>query len=70
MRGEAQASDLADLAADAGSAGVPDAGSQVVTRLSAASGVTEGHSATFWFDPDKIQLFDPSSGANLTYSED
>ena len=60
----------ADLAADAGSADVPDSGSQIVTRLSSASPVTEGQSATFWFDTDKILLFDPSSGANLTYSED
>ena len=68
--GEVQASDLADLAADAGSAGVPDSGSQVITRLSAASTVAEGQPAKFWFDTDKIQLFAPDSGANLTYSED
>ncbi|MFC0433503.1 ABC transporter ATP-binding protein [Kutzneria buriramensis] len=68
--GEAHASDLADLAADAGSAGVPDTGSQVVTRLSAASAVAEGQPAKFWFDTDKVQLFDPASGANLTYSAD
>jgi multiple sugar transport system ATP-binding protein len=66
----AQAGDLADLAADAGSAGVPDSGNQVVTRLSAASGVAEGQPAKFWFDTDKVQLFDPASGANLTYAED
>jgi multiple sugar transport system ATP-binding protein len=68
--GEAHASDLADLAAESGSAGVPDAGSQVVTRLSAASTVAEGQPAKFWFDTDMIQLFDPASGANLTYSAD
>jgi len=68
--GEAQSSDLADLAADAGSAGVPDSGGQVVTRLSSASAVAEGQPAKFWFDTDKVQLFDPASGANLTYSED
>ena len=66
----AQAGDLAELAADAGSAGVPDSGNQVVTRLSAASAVTEGHPTKFWFDPDQIRLFDPASGANLTYSAD
>ncbi|MFC0547444.1 ABC transporter ATP-binding protein [Kutzneria chonburiensis] len=68
--GEAHASDLADLAADAGSAGVPDAGSQVVTRLSAASTVAEGQPTKFWFDADQVQLFDPTSGANLTYMAD
>jgi multiple sugar transport system ATP-binding protein len=66
----AQAGDLADLAADAGSAGVPDSGNQVVTRLSAASAVAEGQPAKVWFDTDKVQLFDPASGANLTYSAD
>jgi multiple sugar transport system ATP-binding protein len=68
--GEVHASDLADLVADAGSAGVPDSGSQVVTRLSAASTVAEGQPTKFWFDTDKVQLFDPASGANLTYSAD
>jgi multiple sugar transport system ATP-binding protein len=68
--GEAHASDLADLAADAGSAGVPDTGNQVVTRLSAASSVAEGQPVKFWFDADQVQLFDPASGANLTYMAD
>jgi multiple sugar transport system ATP-binding protein len=62
---EAQAAELAELAAD-----VPAAGSEVVTRLSAAATVTEGHPVDVWFDADKIQLFDPSSGTNLTYSTD
>ncbi|HTI20044.1 MAG TPA: ABC transporter ATP-binding protein, partial [Kutzneria sp.] len=66
----AQAGDLADLAADAGSAGVPDSGNQVVTRLSAASTVAEGRPLKLWFDADKVQLFDPASGANLTYMAD
>ncbi|WP_298176219.1 sn-glycerol-3-phosphate ABC transporter ATP-binding protein UgpC [Saccharomonospora sp.] len=58
---------LTELAADSGASGVPDAGSAIVTRLSAASEVREGGRAQVWFDVDKIQLFDPDSGKNLTY---
>jgi multiple sugar transport system ATP-binding protein len=64
---QAVSEDLADLAADAGTADVPggDAG-QIVTRLSAASGATEGESMLVWLDTSKIQVFDPGSGRNLT----
>ena len=40
-----------------------------MTRLSAASAAKEGGEVNVWFDSDKIQLFDPSSGKNLTYVE-
>ncbi len=63
----AQTAELAELAADAGSADVPGAGSTLVARLSAASEVREGEQAQVWFDPEKLHLFDPSSGKNLTY---
>jgi multiple sugar transport system ATP-binding protein len=70
VEGEAATSaELEELAADAGSADVPASGSQLVTRLSAASGAKEGADLEVWFDADKIQLFDPSSGNNLTYAE-
>ena len=70
VEGEAATSaELEELAADAGSADVPASGSQLVTRLSATSGAKEGAEVEVWFDADKIQLFDPSSGKNLTYSE-
>ena len=70
IEGEAAAAaELDELAADAGSADVPASGSQLVTRLSAASTATEGAEMEIWFDADKIQLFDPSTGRNLTYSE-
>jgi multiple sugar transport system ATP-binding protein len=64
---QAVSEELADLAADAGTADVPggDAG-QVVTRLSAASGATEGQPMQVWLDTAKIQIFDPASGKNLT----
>jgi multiple sugar transport system ATP-binding protein len=64
---QAMSDDLADLAADAGTADVPggDTGT-LVTRLSATSGVREGERAEVWVDTAKIQVFDPSSGKNLT----
>ncbi|CAM4135695.1 ABC transporter ATP-binding protein [Kibdelosporangium persicum] len=65
---QATSQELEELAADSGSADVPDRGSQVVTRLSAASEATQGGSLEVWFDADKVQLFDPSNGKNLTYS--
>jgi multiple sugar transport system ATP-binding protein len=70
VEGEAATSaELEELAADMGSSDVPSSGSQLVTRFSAASGAKEGAEVDVWFDADKIQLFDPSSGKNLTYAE-
>ncbi|MGD9986717.1 ABC transporter ATP-binding protein [Pseudonocardia sp.] len=63
---QAVSDDLAELAADAGTADVPDGGGQLVTRLSAASTAQEGQRSEVWVDTDKIQIFDPHSGANLT----
>jgi multiple sugar transport system ATP-binding protein len=65
---QATSQELEELAADSGSADVPASGSQVVTRISAASEATEGSRLEIWFDTDKVQLFDPSNGRNLTYS--
>ncbi|HET6259389.1 MAG TPA: sn-glycerol-3-phosphate ABC transporter ATP-binding protein UgpC [Pseudonocardia sp.] len=64
---QAMSDDLADLAADAGTADVPggDTGT-LVTRLSATSGVREGERTEVWVDTAKIRVFDPSSGKNLT----
>jgi multiple sugar transport system ATP-binding protein len=45
--------------------GTADIG-QVVTRLSVASAATQGEKAQIWFDPDQVQVFDPSAGRNLT----
>jgi multiple sugar transport system ATP-binding protein len=66
---QATTAELAELAADSGSADVPGAGSQIVARLSSASPASEGLPVELWFDADKVQLFDPSTGKNLTYSE-
>ncbi|MCP2165564.1 ABC transporter ATP-binding protein [Goodfellowiella coeruleoviolacea] len=69
LHGEQAASEeLAELAADAGSAEVTASGIELVTRLSAASSVAEGATAKIWFDNDKVQVFDPSDGRNLTYA--
>ncbi len=67
---QAMSDDLADLAADAGTADVPggDTGT-LVTRLSAESGVRQGEPSEVWVDTDKIQVFDPASGKNLTKRE-
>ncbi|GAA0214613.1 sn-glycerol-3-phosphate ABC transporter ATP-binding protein UgpC [Saccharothrix mutabilis subsp. mutabilis] len=65
---QATSQELAELAADAGSADVPGGGVSLVTRISAASTATEGEQAEIWFDADKVQLFDPDTGRNLTYS--
>jgi multiple sugar transport system ATP-binding protein len=65
---QATSAELEELAADAGSADVPASGSEIVTRLSAASGAREGEKLDIWFDADKIHLFDPSDGRTLTYS--
>jgi multiple sugar transport system ATP-binding protein len=64
----AESAELAELAADAGSADVPSSGAQLVTRLSAASSAKEGSPLEVWFDPDKLHLFDPSTGKNITYT--
>jgi multiple sugar transport system ATP-binding protein len=70
VEGEAATSaELDELAADAGSSDAGVSGTQLVTRLSAASGAKEGEQVDVWFDADKVQLFDPSNGKNLTYSE-
>jgi multiple sugar transport system ATP-binding protein len=66
---QAASAELQELAADAGADDVPGEGISLVTRLSSASGAVEGASADIWFDADKVQLFDPSTGRNLTYTE-
>jgi len=70
LEGEAATTEeLAELAADSGSADVPGAESQIVARLSAESSATENADLQIWYDADKIKLFDPSNGKNLTYED-
>ncbi|GAA2699525.1 ABC transporter ATP-binding protein [Micromonospora olivasterospora] len=65
----ASAAELEELAADAGAADFTGAGSSLVTRLSAESPVREGERRRVWFNLEKIHLFDPSTGRNLTLHE-
>lgn len=64
----ASAADLDELAADAGAADLPGSVGNLVTRLSAESTVQEGQDHRAWFNLEKIQLFDPRTGRNLTRS--
>ncbi|MEV4343209.1 sn-glycerol-3-phosphate ABC transporter ATP-binding protein UgpC [Actinoplanes sp. NPDC049596] len=69
VEGEHAASaDLEDLAADAGGADLPPQDS-LVTRLSAESRVRDGADAKVWMNLDKIHLFDPRDGKNITLHE-
>ncbi|MEV6832903.1 sn-glycerol-3-phosphate ABC transporter ATP-binding protein UgpC [Amycolatopsis sp. NPDC051102] len=65
----ATSEELAELAADSGSSDVPGAESQIVARLSAESSAKENADLEVWYDADKIKLFDPSNGKNLTYED-
>ncbi|MFE9959036.1 ABC transporter ATP-binding protein [Micromonospora sp. NPDC005299] len=65
----ASAAELEELAADAGAADFTGTGSSLVTRLSAESPVREGEPRQVWFNLEKIHLFDPSTGRNLTLHE-
>jgi len=71
VEGEAATSaELDELAADSGTADTgASGGSQLVTRLSVTSRAKENEPLDVWFDADKVELFEPSSGRNLTYAE-
>jgi multiple sugar transport system ATP-binding protein len=57
------------LDALAAEAGATDIG-QVVTRLSVASAAAQGQRIQVWLDPDRVQVFHPSGGRNLTLLPD
>ena len=64
--GAIRSKQLEELAADAGVAEVPGAGSdQVIARLSAESEVKRGENAELWLDISKLHFFDPQSGQRL-----
>jgi multiple sugar transport system ATP-binding protein len=65
----ASAAELEELAIDAGAGDFTGAGASLVTRLSAESPVREGESRRVWFNLEKIHLFDPATGRNLTLHE-
>ena len=54
---------LAELERDTGSEEIE---AQIVTELDARSAVKEGQDQEVWFSPDSINIFEPSSGTNLT----
>ncbi|BCJ63068.1 ABC transporter ATP-binding protein [Polymorphospora rubra] len=63
----ASSAELEELAADIGASDLPGGGgSNLVTRLSAESDVREGENRRIWLNLEKIHLFDPSDGRNLT----
>jgi multiple sugar transport system ATP-binding protein len=61
------ASELDELAQDAGAADLPQSisGSQVVARLDAASRARQGEESELWFNTAHLQLFDPQTGQSL-----
>ncbi|MGH4006765.1 MAG: ABC transporter ATP-binding protein [Pseudonocardiaceae bacterium] len=66
----ATSKELDELAADAGTADLPSSGTQITTRISAASTAGKGEKMDFWFDIEQVQVFDPASGRNLTAVSD
>jgi multiple sugar transport system ATP-binding protein len=66
---KASAAELEELAADVGSSDLPASGSNLVCRFSAESRVKEGDTARVWINLDKIHLFDPATGRNITLHE-
>jgi multiple sugar transport system ATP-binding protein len=67
VSGQANAAELEELAADAGTTDVPGTGdaTQAVARLNPESDVREGQEVELWFDPDRLYLFDPDGGRAL-----
>jgi multiple sugar transport system ATP-binding protein len=68
----ATAAHLQELAADAGTEDIgagEGEGVQVTARLDAASKAAEDQELEFWIDLEKVHVFDPESGENLTLAE-
>jgi multiple sugar transport system ATP-binding protein len=64
----ATAEHLQELAADAGTGdlGAGEEGVQVTARLDAASKAAEDQELEIWLDLEKVHVFDPDTGENLT----
>ncbi len=61
---------VGQISAELGTFELAGSGSTVTGRLDAASRVREGTEAELWLDARRILLFDPQSGAHLTYAYD
>jgi multiple sugar transport system ATP-binding protein len=61
----AKTDQLADLAADSGSA-EPGSAETVTARLDPTTQIKEGDSAELWADVSSMHIFDPDNGENLT----
>jgi multiple sugar transport system ATP-binding protein len=69
----AAAEHLEELAADAGTGdlgGGEEGGVQVTARLDAASKAAEDQELEIWVDLEKVHVFDPQSGENLTLAKE
>ncbi len=72
VQGErATAEHLQELAADAGTGdlGAGQEGVQITARLDAASKAAEDQELEIWVDLEKVHVFDPDSGENLTLAD-
>jgi multiple sugar transport system ATP-binding protein len=72
VQGErATAEHLQELAADAGTGdlGAGEEGVQVTARLDAASKAAEDQELEIWVDLEKVHVFEPDSGENLTLGD-
>jgi multiple sugar transport system ATP-binding protein len=64
--GGIESEELAELAADAGTAEVPSAGEgKIVARLDPASRVRQGEEAELWVDTSRIHFFDAATGGRI-----
>jgi multiple sugar transport system ATP-binding protein len=64
--GGIQSEELAELAADAGTAEVPGAGEgKVVARLEPSSRVAQGQESELWVDTSRIHFFDAATGGRI-----
>ena len=68
--GQAQSSELQELAADAGLTDLPSSGeNQAVARLDPQTRAADGQSTQLWMNADKLHLFDPRDGRNLCVAD-
>jgi multiple sugar transport system ATP-binding protein len=65
----ASVAELEELAADTGDTAMLGGGSNLVTRFPAESRARAGQPHRVWLPLDRIHLFDPSTGRNLTLHE-